>query len=101
MRIRNEVSIDDTLLENQLREGQLILDRFDQRSESRNPWESQVDMQQQEALVGWRSSRELVPKEFCWSVLVQHSTMRIHSEVQIDGTLLENRSRESLVSRAF
>ena len=66
------------------------MDRCDQRSESRKSCESQVDMQQQEALVGWRSSRELVPKEFCWSVLVQHSTMGIHSEVEIDDTLLEN-----------
>ena len=57
-----------------------------------------MDMQQQEALVGWRSSRELVPKEFCWSVLVQHSTMRIHSEVQIDDTLPENQLR-NFVSR--
>ena len=50
-------------------------------------------MQQQAPRVGWRSSRQLVPKEFCCSALAYGSSTGIHSEVQIDDTLLENQLR--------
>ena len=43
-----------------------------------------VDMQPQEPRVGWRSSRQLVPKDFCGSALACECSMRIRSEVSID-----------------
>jgi len=44
-----------------------------------------MDMLPQEPRVGWRSSRQLVPKDFCWSALAYRRSMGIRSEVSIDG----------------
>ena len=70
------------------RESPPVWGRFVQSSQSRKSCDSQSDMQLQGPRVGWRSSRQLVPKEFCWSAQAWESSMGIRSEVSIEDTLL-------------